>query len=147
MRCHSAYLIITLCFMVGCAPLVPATQPAQLRHTPGAFVMVDHESFDAGAFQVEYPQGWRIIKSSTAGAPMTVVFASDMQDDGPLQIWLSVAPLALTPAQRTDLKRRAEIPLDDGTIIYAVGLAPSKAPIRDLNQAFSQVVDSVRART
>ena len=62
--------------IAGCTPLIPATTPPQLEHTPGAFVTVDDELFDAGSFRVDYPDGWRIVKSSIASAPLEVVFAS-----------------------------------------------------------------------
>ena len=41
-----------LCVVMGaCAPLVPATTPPQLAHTPGAFVVVTDKTFDAGMFR------------------------------------------------------------------------------------------------
>ncbi len=142
---HSLCLLL---LVVGCGPLVPATQPPQLAHTPGAFVVVDAETFDAGVFRVAYPQGWRIVKSSTATAPMTVVFASSRTaqdaDDMPLQIWLSTAPLNLPLKNPNDLKRRAEVTLHSGQVVYAAGVAPADGPVPELEAAFQLVMRTVR---
>jgi hypothetical protein len=63
-------------WIAACTPLIPATTPPQLEHTPGAFVTVDDDRFDTGIFRVDYPDGWRIVKTSVASAPLEVVFAS-----------------------------------------------------------------------
>ncbi len=70
--------IIFLSLMIGgCAPIVPATTPPQLEHTPGAFVVVTNETFDAGVFRVDYPHSWRVVKTSIASTPLIqVVFVT-----------------------------------------------------------------------
>ena len=70
--------IILLSLIIGaCAPIVPATTPPQLEHTPGAFVVVTNETFDAGVFRVDYPQSWRVVKTSIASTPLIqVVFVT-----------------------------------------------------------------------
>ncbi len=70
--------IIFLSLVIGaCAPIVPATTPPQLEHTPGAFVIVTNETFDAGVFRVDYPQSWRVVKTSIASTPLIqVVFVT-----------------------------------------------------------------------
>ncbi len=70
--------IIFLSLVLGaCAPIVPATTPPQLEHTPGAFVVVTDETFDAGTFRVDYPQSWRVVKTSIASTPLIqVVFVT-----------------------------------------------------------------------
>ena len=76
--------------MSACQPLVPATTPPQLQHTPGAFVSLTADSYDAGVFRVRYPEGWRVVKTNIAAAPMAVVFVSP---DDTLTIQLSEAAL------------------------------------------------------
>lgn len=72
-------IFIIVIFSTACAPLVPATTPPQLEHTPGAFVVVTDSTFDGGNFIVDYPASWRVVKSSIAEADtIQVVFvASD----------------------------------------------------------------------
>ena len=70
-------LIFLSLVLAGCAPIVPATTPPQLEHTPGAVVIVTENSFDAGVFQVDYPQSWRVVKTSIAASPLIqVVFVA-----------------------------------------------------------------------
>ena len=52
--------------MTACSHLPPATAPPQLTHTPGAFVKVAGGHFNAGNFQFDYPESWKLIKSSAA---------------------------------------------------------------------------------
>lgn len=56
----------TIIMMMACSPIVPATTPPQLDHTPGAFVVVTDATYSAGVFQVDYPSDWRIVKTSIA---------------------------------------------------------------------------------
>ena len=55
-----------LCALAACAPLVPATEPPQIKNTPGAFVVVTDKTFDAGLFRLEFPRSWSVIKTSQA---------------------------------------------------------------------------------
>ena len=61
-------LSILLLFASACSSLVPATQPPQLQHTPGAFVTLSETHFDAGIFELDYPSTWRVVKLSSADA-------------------------------------------------------------------------------
>lgn len=72
LRCAVFFLLV----MAACAPLVPATTPPQLQIPPGTAVSLDAERFDAGMFQVDYPDGWRVVRQSEANAPVTVTFAA-----------------------------------------------------------------------
>jgi len=78
--------VIVLSFLLGaCAPIVPATTPPQLKHTPGAVVVVTNKTVDAGVFQVDYPQSWRIVKTSIAATPfIQLVFVAP--DDSAITI-------------------------------------------------------------
>jgi hypothetical protein len=79
--------------IAACVPHIPATIPPQLQHTPGAFVVVDERTYDAGVFRVVYPSGWRIVKSSVASAPMEVIFVSP-DDAMTLQVYAADCPTA-----------------------------------------------------
>lgn len=84
-------LLLTLS---ACAPLVPAKTPPQLAHTPGAPVQISEQIYDAGTFQLRYPAGWRVVKLSEAGAPMTAVFVSTAENpDDALILTVSAAPI------------------------------------------------------
>ena len=70
-------LILLIMLLSACAPVVPATAPPQLEHTPGAFVVVTDKLFDAGLFRVDYPKSWRAVKTSIAADDhLQVVFAA-----------------------------------------------------------------------
>lgn len=63
---QSQALGILLLFASACSSLAPAKTPPQIQHTPGAFVIISRNYFDAGNFQLEYPANWRVVKLSTA---------------------------------------------------------------------------------
>jgi len=107
----------TVWLLSACAPLIPATTPPQLQHTPGAFVSLDDEIFDAGVFQVDYPDGWRVVKISVAAAPLQVVFVSP---DESMTLTLSQAPLPATQAGTNTYTRHNSI--ED--TIFIRGTAP-----------------------
>ena len=62
--------------LMACSSLVPATAPLQLNATAGAPIVINDEYIDAGAFTVDYPDGWRVVKLSLAGDPIELVFVS-----------------------------------------------------------------------
>ncbi len=69
-----------LLLLSACAPLIPATTPPQIQHTPGAFVSITATRFDAGVFRLDYPSAWRVVKSSTADTPLLqIVFVAPDQ--------------------------------------------------------------------
>ena len=70
-------LTLLTVLLSACAPIVPATAPPQLEHTPGAFAVVTDAFFDAGRFRVDYPKSWRVVKTSIAADDhLQVVFAA-----------------------------------------------------------------------
>lgn len=91
-----AVLMLCLVILVTLASiLLPARVPAnlapQLEATPvGTFVSITRDTFDAGAWRVDYPRGWRVVKSSVASDPVQVVFVSP---DEALAITISQSPL------------------------------------------------------
>ncbi|GAB1421920.1 hypothetical protein MASR2M15_21190 [Anaerolineales bacterium] len=60
----------------ACAAIAPARVPSQLSATAGPVIRIDGSHYDAGAFQVDYPTRWKIVKLNTAAAPQEVVFAN-----------------------------------------------------------------------
>lgn len=124
----------------ACQPLVPARTPPQLQQTPGAFVSLTADTYDAGVFRVRYPEGWRVVKTNIAAAPMSVVFVSP---DETLTIQLSEAPLDPpdTDASRT-FTRSVQQPLN-GMTLYAYAEAPLSRR-DDLQQLLQRVLESAR---
>ena len=60
--------LVVLGLLGACEPLVPATTPPQLAHTPGAWFVVAENRLNAGPFQLDYPPNWRIVKESVAAS-------------------------------------------------------------------------------
>ena len=131
-------ILLTLTFITACTPLVPATTPPQLQHTPGAFVSIDDEYFDAGMFRLNYPDGWRTVKLSVASAPLEVVFASP---DDTMVIHVSEVPLPEREAPPNTYTRSSVVIQDDITI-YMQGEAPlDQRSVFD--EIFAQVLESI----
>ena len=82
--------MLTLMIVVACQPLVPATVPPQLSHTPGEFIRIDDDRVYVDDFSVAYPEGWRVIKISMASDPVRFVFASP---DNTMLITISANPI------------------------------------------------------
>lgn len=83
--------VLTLIVVSACRPLVPATVPPQLSHTPGEFIRIDDDRVYTDDFSVAYPNGWRVIKISTASEPVRFVFASP---DDTMLITVSAVPFS-----------------------------------------------------
>lgn len=131
-----AYLLGLVLLISACAPIVPATTPPQLDFTPGAEVVVTDKSFDAGAFRVDYPAGWRIVKTSIAAdAQLQVVFVAP---DGNSRITLTEVSGA-----GEDSATERYIKLDNSSIIQALAQAGDKSP-PDFLAIFDQLVNSIR---
>lgn len=134
-------LVIAMLWLgAACAPIVPAQTPPQLEFTPGASVRVDDVVYDAGDFKIDYPQGWRIVKSNTAEAPMSVVFVSP---DETMAIYLSADSQAefTLPEDHTESKTR-RIELDNGQTVMVGGSATFEA-WHTLTPIYERIVASV----
>lgn len=128
------FLLLTILFG-ACAPLVPATTPPQLDHTPGAYVVVTDSLFDAGDFVVEYPHDWRVVKTSIASAEhLQVVFVAPDQST----ITLTVVDAA---GQNSTTERYAT--LAETLIIQGIAVASADAD-PDFMLIFEQMMDSLR---
>lgn len=133
--------LLLVVWMAACSPIVPADTPAQLEHTPGAFITLDESLFDGGDFTVEVPDGWRVVKTSTAEAPLEVVFVSP---DDALTIRVSRALLS------------SDTTLDDATLyerdltwspradfqLYLIGRAP-QSRAAEFDPIFDRVENSL----
>lgn len=132
------YAVLTL-LLAACMPsLVPATEPPQLRHTPGLFITFDGEVYDAQVFRVRVPDGWRVIKTSTAVSPMQVVFAAPQ---GGLSITISAAPLdPVTPEAEQVVLQEERGGAARPVIVRAQG--PSEAR-EALERAYQRVLETL----
>ncbi len=126
-------------FFAGC---MPVEKPPQLTFTPGTPFVLTGEVFDAGAFQVRYPAGWRVI-SGQASAPPSVIFAAP--GDTAL-IMFAVGNIETPPTLSTDMEMRSEtrpIELGDMTMT-AYGTAPA-AEWDSFMQTFEGVLASLES--
>ena len=130
------YIILSL--LIGaCAPLVPATTPPQLQYTPGAFVVVTNETFDAGVFRVDYPQSWRVVKTSIAStAFLQVVFVA------PDESSITLSQTKTVSNSTRDTERC--ITLDNGVIVQVV-MKPANNADDTFNDLATQLIASIRS--
>jgi hypothetical protein len=128
-------------WIAACTPLIPATTPPQLKHTPGAFVTVDDDYFDAGMFRVDYPDGWRIVKTSVATAPLEVVFASpDNNMTIRILSWGEDYPESTVEPGLHERWERLE--LADDLTLTVIGYAPMEAQA-EFDTLFDRVIASI----
>lgn len=80
-----AFLSLAL-ILAACSSLVPADTPAQLEATAGFPILVDDERVDAGSFILDYPDGWRLVKLSLAGDPITLALVAPDDNDTQIQV-------------------------------------------------------------
>ena len=131
--------IIILSIYVGaCSPIVPATTPPQLEYTPGAFVVVTDEMFDAGIFRVDYPKSWRVVKTSIASTNMIqVVFVAPDES--------SVTLTQVESGDNTLNDNEQFTLLDNGIMIQSIIMPSEDADERFLDSA-NQLISSIRAQ-
>jgi hypothetical protein len=90
---------LMVALLVGCAPLVPATVPPQLAHTPGPFVTIGPDQLITPDYHLSYPLGWRVVKLNTAAQPPAFVIVSP---DDAVQIAIGLqAAEAIAPSEGT----------------------------------------------
>jgi hypothetical protein len=128
-------------WIAACTPLIPATTPPQLEHTPGAFVSIDDDQFDAGFFRVDYPDGWRTVKTSVATAPLEVVFASP-DNSMTLRIVEGDAPFPESTPDPAIYERWEWIHLTRDMTVTLIGEAPIEAK-DEFDTLFDRVVASI----
>jgi hypothetical protein len=130
-------------WITACTPLIPATTPPQLEHTPGAFVGIDDDYFDAGFFRVDYPDGWRTVKTSVATAPLEVVFASP-DNSMTIRIVEGDAPFLEATPEAAIYERWEQVELADSVMITVIGAAPLESQ-NEFDALFDSVVASVNS--
>lgn len=68
-------LFLLIIMLSACQSIVPATNPPQLSHTPGAPITITDNQIDAGWFMLDYPDGWRIV-TNIAIEPLRLTLVS-----------------------------------------------------------------------
>jgi hypothetical protein len=125
------------------AACIPARTPPQLAATAASGIVISGDSYDAGAFRVRVPTGWRAI-TSPAGAAPSVIFASP---DNCALIAVSAAPLdAPQPSACADSSatfRRDTRSVTLGGAAVSVGLIAPESAWDAAQVALDQVAGSV----
>lgn len=138
---NCVFLALIILCAAACGPIVPATTPPQLNHTPGAPVIVTWDTYTASEFSAHYPSGWTVI-TSPAFSTTWVVFTSP-DEQAVIVLALDPNDTQVMPPQESDrsLQRESvEIPLNDGRTLTAVLAAPS-----DKGQVFRPVFEQMIA--
>lgn len=125
--------------LAGCLPMIPAEPPPQVRHTPGPFAVIAEGTYDAGAWQVRYPNGWRVVQGRAA-APAWVVFVAP---DEQITITLSAAPLPAAALAAQHERRSRLYRLAPDQVVFVRGEAPRSALAR-LDAAWQLVTTTLR---
>ncbi|HEX2620780.1 MAG TPA: hypothetical protein VHL11_11550, partial [Phototrophicaceae bacterium] len=68
-------LFLTVCIL--CSACVPAQIPPQLTFTPAAPLIITDHQVNFGTFQVNYPEGWRVITGPGNSVPLTTFVDPD----------------------------------------------------------------------
>lgn len=133
-------IILLLLILTACRSLIPATTPPQLEYTPGVAITVTDKTVYTPMFQVDYPDGWRVVKISIAGDPIELVFSS-VEDD----MWIKISEQPISIAEGTvdpNIHERLESVEITGNKIYTQGQAPEeKREIFD--EIYRHVLDSI----
>lgn len=131
--------------LLALAACIPAKTPPQLSATAAPGVIVSGDTYDAGAFRLRLPSGWRAI-TSPAGAPVSVILASP---DNCTLIAVSAAPMdAPQPSACADsgaaFRRDSRGVTVSGATI-AVALIAPESGWNAARASFDQVAQSVQA--
>ena len=119
--------------LAACAPLIPATAPPHIQHTPGAAVIVTDNRFDAGVLQLEYPRAWTVVKTSEAASERIQVYF--VAPDGGLVFLRQVAA--------DDQSSGETLNLPNGVVLKASVQAADEPSANFASQA-RQLLESVR---
>ena len=133
------FSVLWLILITACTPLIPATSPPQLDYTPsGIAIRITDGTVYTDDFQMDYPDGWRIIKLSVDGSPLHLVFASP---DDSMRIDLTETPLPEDQIQ--DYDQIEMIALDDTRKLYIYAQA-SEENKAIFDRIFSYLLDSIK---
>lgn len=132
--------ILLIFILSACRSLIPATTPPQLEYTPDVGIIISDETIVTAIFEVDYPDGWRVVKISVAGQPIELVFASP--DD---EMWIKVSEIPIGIPEGTpdpNIYERLETLEIEGSKIYTQGRSPiEKREIFD--EIYQHVLDSI----
>ena len=120
--------------LAACAPLVPASVPPHIKHTPGASVVVTDKRFDAGIFRLEYPRAWSVVKTSVAAADHIHVYF--LAPDG--------GYVSLEQVESVDSSADAPLILPNG-VILKVSIEAAELPSAGFSVQANQLISSLRS--
>ena len=141
----AARICVIAVLMLLCSGCIPAEEPPQLAYTPGPPVVVTDSQYDAGAYTLHYPQGWRVRTGPTEDPLLAFFVAPDER----ALIMLATAPIDPTPtlnaipADQQAIERQ-QVTLNSGLVLYAY-LIYDVAQQAMLTRIFRRVVDTIRA--
>ncbi len=129
----AALLILAVAIAsTGCTAHPPAAAP-QLKHTPGAYIVVSPGHVDSGRFQLDYPRAWQLVKQSPANAER-------------LHLML-IAPnggrVSLRATDAIAAGNDRYIPLSPGEFLQ-VSVDPPDANLSDFSRQVEQLIGSIR---
>lgn len=133
-------LIFSLTIIINaCSSIIPATTPPQLSEPIlGAAIIITDETVDAGIFQVDYPDGWRIVKTSVAGDPIELVFASPNDE-----MWIRISEIPIVRPENALAPNTYEhyenVEIED-FVVYTYGQAPIEQ-----REEFDEIYETVLA--
>lgn len=137
--------LLLMGLLAACGPIVPATVPPQVAQTPAtAFITVERDRIHTDAFSLTYPAGWRVVKSSVADTPLTLVLVSP---DDAQQIVVSAAPIppiSQSPDNVPHVSQATAVLIGE-TVVYLRGNAPADQRA-SFNAAFRLVWRSFQGR-
>ncbi len=137
--------LLFISLFVACGPIVPATVPAQLSQTAGPPVVITERTYTSIAFELTYPDGWRVISSPANAAPWVVLTSPDGQ--AVITIGVDAADTEVSPPGVDDAATPQHVAesvfFQDGTSITAAFSADS-AVYDDLLPTFERVVQSLQ---
>jgi hypothetical protein len=137
-------VLALLVSLTACSSLVPAKEPPQLDATAGAPIIITDEIVDAGLFTVDYPDGWRVVKLSIAGEPITLIFVAPETQD----TWIKVSEASfLIPESTIDpnyYEHLDSLSRNDKTV-YLQGQFPIEQR-EEFDAIYQQVLQSIQFR-
>ena len=133
-------IILLIISLSACQSLIPATTPPQLQYTAGTGIIISDKTVTTDIFQVDYPDGWRVVKISVAADPIELVFAST---DDSMWIKVSESPIGI-PEGTPDpnIYERFETIEIDSTKVYTQGQSPIEKR-ETFDEIYQHVLDSI----
>jgi hypothetical protein len=129
--------------LAGCAPYSP---PDFLAHTPGPGISVFDSRLRGDAFEIDVPEGWRVI-TGPAQFPLSIVMAG--ADCQLIQLGIGAfapeIPAECAEQDMQTIRRETAVLLPDGALTLA-GSHPGGPDGQAFEVLFEAVAASVRAR-